>query len=141
MNKNGLDEEIDYNKKDEIEKSYDEFEKRIKQDYFTSSSINLLNPFNYFSFSDYSSAKSSDNNSCFFASYLEEIKNIKEKEEIKEDSDKKNLRDAIKETNTKLQENLQTSLEGMLSSISNIVFDKLIPAKLYCLFSSSKLVN
>ena len=120
MNKNGLDEEIDYNKKDEIEKSYDEFEKRIKQDYFTSSSINLLNPFNYFSFSDYSSAKSSDNNSCFFASYLEEIKNIKEKEEIKEDSDKQNLRDAIKETNTKLQENLQTSLEGMLSTISNI---------------------
>ena len=51
---------------------------------------------------------------------MEEIKNIKEKEEIKEDSDKKNLRDAIKETNTKLQENLQTSLEGMLSTISNI---------------------
>ena len=65
MNKNGLDEEIDYNKREEIEKSYDEFEKGIKQDYFRASFINLLNPFNYFSFSDYSSAKSSDNNSCF----------------------------------------------------------------------------
>ena len=117
MNKNGLDEEIDYSKKDEIEKSYDEFEKGIKNDYFTSSFINLLNPFNYFTFNDYSSAKSSDNNSCFFASYLGEMEKI---DEIKEDCDKQNLRDTIKETNTKLQDNLQTSLEGMLSTISNI---------------------
>jgi len=117
MNKNGLDEEIDYMKKVEIEKSYEEFQKGIKKEYFKSSFINLLNPFNYFSFSDYSSAKYTDNDSCFFATYLNKMKNM---DEIKTDSDKQNLADAIKETNTKLQENIQTSLEGMYSTISNL---------------------
>ena len=50
MKKHGLDEDIDYNKKDEIEKDYEDFEKGIKDDYFKSYFLNLLNPFNYFDF-------------------------------------------------------------------------------------------
>ena len=50
MTKHGLDEDIDYNKKDEIEKDYEDFEKGIKDDYFKSYFLNLLNPFNYFDF-------------------------------------------------------------------------------------------
>ena len=50
MKKHGLDEDIDYNKKDEIEKDYEEIEKGIKDDYFKSYFLNLLNPFNYFDF-------------------------------------------------------------------------------------------
>ena len=80
MKKHGLDEDIDYNKKDEIEKDYEDFEKGIKDDYFKSSLLNLLNPFNYFDFENYSEAYSKDENSCFFVKYengMKEIENIK----------------------------------------------------------------
>ena len=79
MKKNGLDEEIDYKKKDEIEKAYELFESQIKKNYFISGSfLDLLNPFNYISFEDYSSAYNKDSNSCFFAQYENEIKKIDE---------------------------------------------------------------
>lgn len=75
MKKYGLDEEIDYKKKDEIEKSYELFENKIKNDYFKSNSfLDLLNPFNYISFDDYSSAYNKDYNSCFLHNMEEELK-------------------------------------------------------------------
>ena len=56
MKEYGLDEDVDYAKKDQILKGYEKFEEGIKKDYFRSFYLNLLNPFNYISFGSYSSA-------------------------------------------------------------------------------------
>ena len=121
MKKFGLDEDVDYSKRDEIEKTYENFEKEIKDNYFKKpfSFLNLLNPFNYFGYEDYSSAYNSDKNSCFFSKYLKEIEEI-ERHEIKTDSEKNNLIKVVTETTDKLKDDLQTSLEAMYSTISNL---------------------
>jgi len=53
MKKYGLDEDIDYNRKEEIKKVYEKFENELKKNYLNSSNLNLLNPFNYLSYNDY----------------------------------------------------------------------------------------
>ena len=118
MKKNGLNDEIDYKKKDEIEKNYELFESQIKNNYFTSNSfLDLLNPFNYISFEDYSSAYNKDSNSCFFTQYEDEIKKINE---IKNDEDKTKLKEKVNITCNDLQDNLKVSLEGMYVTMSNL---------------------
>ncbi len=116
MKKYGLDEEIHYSKKKEIIKAYKEFEKKIKKEYFKSK-LQLLNPFNYFTFDDYSSAYEQDKSSCFFAKYYQEIGSLGEK---KNDEEKETLKNKVNETCDELQDNLQTSLEAMYSTISNL---------------------
>lgn len=92
MKKYGLDEDIDYNRKEEIKKVYEKFENEIKKNYLNSSNLNLLNPFNYLSYNDYQSAYSQDSYSCFLAGYMEGIEDLKN---IKKDEDKDKLKKKV----------------------------------------------
>ena len=117
MKKCGLDEEVDYKKKEEIEEAFENFKNEIKDNYFNTSSLYLLNPFNYISFDDYSSAYNRDEEACFYARYLSGMKDI---DSIKTDNEKDNLKNKVNITCEKLQDNLQTSLEAMYATISNL---------------------
>ena len=117
MKKYKLDETVDYDKKNEIEKAYQKFEDNIKKNYFESSSLNLINPFNYFKFRDFSTAYSRDNDSCFFAQYMKSINDL---EDVKNDNDKINLKNKIIKSSETLQDKFMTSLEAMNSTISNL---------------------
>ena len=117
MKKHGLDEDVDYRKKNVILRSYNDFEIEITNDYFHSTYLNLLNPLNYISFGDYSLAYNNEKNSCFFAQYIKEMEELYG---VKKDEEKDNLKIKVTDTIDKLQDNLQTSLEAMYTTITNL---------------------
>ena len=119
MKKSCLGEYIDYKREKEIEESYENLEMEIRKNYFkpSESFIKLLNPFNYISYKDYSSAYKQDSDSCFFAQYEGAMENINK---IKTDNEKDCLKNKVTETYNKLQDNLQTSLEAMYATVSNL---------------------
>ena len=90
----------------EVEKAYKKFEESIRKDYFDTSNLNLMNPYNYCDFNDYSTAYNKDSNSCFFAKYMQGIKEI---DKIENDNDKTQLQMKIEDTCIVINDKLMTS--------------------------------
>ena len=117
MKKYGLDEYVENSKMEEVEKAYKKFEESIRNDYIDTSNLNLMNPYNYCDFDDYSAAYNKDSNSCFFAKYMQGIKEINK---IENDNDKTQLQMKIEDTCIVINDKLMTSLEAMDATISNL---------------------